>query len=102
MPIFITYQRGTRHLFAVVKRVLSPPGVEGASLPTSESQEQGKGKEPVQEEGPSGEQETEFVLLQDDDRDVEPTNAELGEIIQEQQSVIENLSLDLERAKWNV
>ena len=80
--------------------MLSPPGAEGASLPTSAPQDQGKGKEPVQEEGPSGEQENEFVLLQDDETDAKPTNAELGEIIQEQQSVIENLSLDLERAKW--
>jgi len=30
------------------------------------------------------------------------TNAELREIIQEQQSEIEALSLDLERAKWNM
>ena len=56
----------------------------------------------MQEEGPSGEQETEFVLLQDDETNAEPMNAKLGEIIQEQQSVIESLSLDLERAKWNV
>lgn len=31
--VFITYQRGIRHLFVVAKRVLSPPGMEGASLP---------------------------------------------------------------------
>ena len=102
MPVFITYQRGSRHLFAAAKRVLSPPGVEGASLPTSASQEQGRGKEPVQDEGPSGEQETEFILLHDDETDTEPTNAELREIIQEQKSDIEALSLDLERAKWNM
>ena len=35
VPVFIPYQRGTRHLFAAVKRVLSPPGVEGALLPPS-------------------------------------------------------------------
>ena len=51
---------------------------------------------------PSGERETELVLLHDDETDTEPTNAELREIIQEQQSVIEALSLDLERAKWNM
>ena len=56
----------------------------------------------MQEEGPSGEQETEFVLLQDDETDVEPTNEELIEIIREQQSEIEDLSIDLERAKWNM
>ena len=35
VPVFITYQRGVRRLFAAAKRVLSPPGVEGSSLPTS-------------------------------------------------------------------
>ena len=102
MLVCVTYQRGSRHLFAAAKRVLSPPGVEGASLPTSASQEQGKGKKPVQEEGPSGEWETEFVLLHDDETNEEPTNVELTEIIQEQKSEIEALSLDLERAKWNM
>ena len=37
VPVFITYQKGTRRLFAAAKRVLSPPGVEGALLPTSAS-----------------------------------------------------------------
>ena len=37
MPVFVTYQRGSRHLFAAAKRVLSPPGVGGASLPTSKT-----------------------------------------------------------------
>lgn len=77
MPVYITYQKGSRPLFAAAKRVLSPLGVEGASLPTSTSQKQGKGKELVQEEGPLGERETEFILLHDDDTDAEPTNAEL-------------------------
>jgi len=92
MPVFITYQKGSRPLFAAAKQVLSPPRVEGASLPTSASQEQGRGKEPVHDEGPSGEpsgeQETEFILLHDDETDTEPTNAELREVIQEQQSEI--------------
>ena len=35
VPVFISYQRGTRWLLAPSKRVLSPPGVEGASLPSS-------------------------------------------------------------------
>ncbi len=35
MSVFITYQKGTRRLFTVAKRVLSPPGVEGVSLPSS-------------------------------------------------------------------
>ena len=56
----------------------------------------------MQEEEPLGEQETEFVLLQDDEPDAEPTNEELIEIIKEQQSEIEDLTIDLERAKWNM
>ena len=83
MPVFITYQRGNRHLFAAAKRVLSPPRVEGASPPTSMTQEQDRGKEPMHDEGPSGERETEFVILHDDETDTEPTNAELRVIIQE-------------------
>jgi len=106
MPIFITYLRGNRELFAVAKRVLSPPGVEGALLPPLESQEYDKGKKPMHGEGPSGEpsgeRETEFILLHDDETDIEPTNAQVREIIQEQQLEIEALSLDLERAKWNM
>ena len=106
MPVYFTYQRGylkgTRPFFAVAKRVISPLRVEGALLPPSASQEQSKGKEPVQDEGPLGEQETEFVLLHDDEPDAEPTNEELIEIIKEQQSEIEDLTIDLERAKWNM
>ena len=81
MPVYITYQKSSRPLFAAAKRVLSPLGVEGASLLTSAPQEQGEGKEPMREEGPSGERETEFVLLQDDETDAKPTNEELTEII---------------------
>jgi len=106
MLVYISYQRGSRPLFAIAKRMLSPLVVEGASLPTSAPQEQSRGQEPLHDEGPSGvpsgERETEFVLLQDDDTDREPTNEELREVIQEQQAEIEALSLDLERAKWNI
>ena len=60
----------------------------------------------MHDEGPSGEplgeQENEFVLLHDDDTDRDPQSAQLKEIIQEQQSEIQALSLDLERAKWNM
>ena len=55
MLVYITYRKGSRPLFVAAKRVLSPPGVEGALLPTSASQEKGRGKEPVHDEGPSGE-----------------------------------------------
>ena len=49
-----------------------------------------------------GERETEFCLLHDDDTDRQPTKEELREVIQEKQAEIETLSLDLERAKWNI
>ncbi len=98
MLVFITYQRGVRHLFTASKRVLSPPGVEGVSLPTSATQVQDRDKEPMHDEGPSGERETDFILLHDDDTDVE--SAKLRRIIQEQQTEIKALSLNLERAKW--
>ena len=38
VPTYVTYQRGTRRLFAVAQRVLSPSGVEGVSLPSSAAQ----------------------------------------------------------------
>ena len=97
MSVFVTYQKGTRRLFLAAKRVLYPPRVEGVSLPPSVEQVQDKGKNPKHEEGPSGvlsgDQEAEFVLLQDYEMDAKPTNVEMGEIIKEQQSVIEKLSL---------
>ena len=63
MPVFVTYQRGSRHLFTATKRVLSPPKVEGASLPASTTQVLDKGKRPVHDEGPSDEQETDVILI---------------------------------------
>ena len=51
---------------------------------------------------PSGEREIDFILLHDDETDIEPTNVELKEVSQEQQSEVEALSIDLERAKWNM
>lgn len=61
---------------------------------------QDKDKKPMHDEGPSGEQEADSILIQDDDADVE--SARLRMTIQEQQSEIEALSHDLERAKWNM
>jgi len=81
VPVFVTYQRGAIHLFAVAKQVLSPPGVEGASLPTSTLQVQDRGKEPMHDEGPSGERETDFILLHGHDTDTDPQSAQLKEII---------------------
>jgi len=100
IPVFITYQKGTRQLFAAAKRVLSPPRVEGALFPTSVPQVQDRGKRPMQDEGPSGEQD--FILVQDDDTDMGQQNAHLREIIQEQQTEIKALSLNMERAKWTM
>ena len=61
--------------------MLSPPGVEGASLLTSATQVQDKGKRPMHDEGPSGEQEADFILIHDDDAHVE--SARLTMTIQE-------------------
>ena len=36
VPVFVTYQKGTRRLFVAAKRVLSPPRVEGVSFPSIE------------------------------------------------------------------
>jgi len=80
------------------QQVLSPPGVEGASLPTSTTHVQDKDKKPMHDEGPSGEQEADFILIQDDNADVE--SAQLRMNIQEQNTEIQDLSLNVERAKW--
>ena len=52
----------------------------------------------MHDEGPSGEQEVDFILIQDDDADVE--SAKLRMTIQEQKTEIQDLSLNLETAKW--
>ena len=52
----------------------------------------------MHDEGPSGEREADFILIHDDDTDVE--SAKLRRTIQEQQTKIQALSLNLERAKW--
>lgn len=100
VSVFITYQKGTRRLFATAKRVLSPPKVEGVSLPPSAEQVQDKDKWPLHDEGPLGGRETYFILIQDDDTNLGPQSSKLKEIIQEQQADINDLSLNLERAKW--
>ena len=57
---------------------------------------------PMQDEGPSSERGTDFILLHDDDTNTGPQSAQLREIIQEQLTEIQALSLDLERAKWTM
>ena len=52
----------------------------------------------MHDEGPSSEREADFILIRDDDTDVE--SAKHRRTIQEQQTEIQALSLNLERAKW--
>ena len=52
----------------------------------------------MHDEGPSGEKEADFILIHDDDTDVE--SDKLRTTIQEQQMEIQALSLNLERDKW--
>jgi len=52
----------------------------------------------MHDEGPSCEQEADFILIHDDDADVE--SAKLRRTIQEQKIEIQDLSLNLERVKW--
>lgn len=52
----------------------------------------------MHDEGPLGEQEADFIFIHDVDADVE--SAKLRRTIQEQKTEIQDLSLNLERAKW--
>ncbi len=54
----------------------------------------------MQDEGPSGEQD--FILIEDVDTDMGLQSTNLKEIIQEQQTEIKALSLNLERTKWTM
>jgi len=74
--------------------------VEGVLLPSSAQQVQDKGKRPAHYEGPSGEQETDFILIEGDDTDLGLQSSNLKEVIQEKQADINALSLSLERAEW--
>ena len=104
-PVYVTYQRGHRALFASARRVLSPPGVEGVSLtpsaervlsphhvegysPLSSAQVkiQDRGKRPKVDEGPSGGQDMGII-----DVDASLPNSELKEIIREQRAKNESL-----------
>ena len=55
---------------------------------------------PLHDEGPSGEQETDFILIEGDDTDLGSQISKLKEVIQEQQADIHALPLNLERDKW--
>jgi len=39
VPMFVTYEKATRRLFAAAKRVLSPPGVEGVSFSSPDNRQ---------------------------------------------------------------
>ena len=78
VPVFVTYQRGTRVLFAAARRVLSPPRLEGVSFSSSATQVQDRGKRPMQEEGPSRGQDTDFILI---DNNLSSPSSKLKEII---------------------
>ena len=114
VPVCVTYQRCTRALFAAAQRVLSPPAVEGVSLPSTtarvlsphgvegvspstSAQVQDRGKKPMQDEGPSGGQDTDFILI---DVDASSPSSKLKEIIQEQKDEIDTLNEILYRAQW--
>ena len=51
----------------------------------------------MHDEGPSGGQVTDFVLI---DVDASSPSSKLKEIIQEKKSEIENLTMNLQRAQW--
>ena len=89
IPTFVTYQRGMRGLFVAARRVLSPHGVEGVSLPSSVVQVQDRGENPMQHEGPSGGLDTDFILIDDD---VSSPSSKLREVIQEQKAEIDALT----------
>ena len=99
MPMFITYQTGTRVLFAAARRVLSPPGVERVSLSSSAAQVQVQdiGKSPMQDEGLSGGQDTDFVLI---DEDFSSPTSKVRDTIPEQKAEIDTLTIKLQRDQW--
>ena len=120
VPVFITYEKGTRRLFVAAKLLLSPPRVEAVSFPSpdhmkmlsspgmkgalpSSSAEQvhDRGKQPLHDEGPSEGQDRDFVLIEEEDNDLGSQISRLKDvIIKEKEVEMQALSLDLERAKW--
>ena len=114
-PSYVTYQRGHRALFASARRVLSPPRVEGVSL-TSSAQRvlsphqvervspssaqvhvQDRGKQPMFDEGPSGDPDTDIIEL-----DTSSPSSELKEIIRQQRVENHLLQEKLEIVRWTI
>lgn len=80
-PVYMTYQRGHKALFAATRRVLSPHGVEGVSPSSSaqvQVQIQDRGKRLMHEEGPSGGHDIDVTVT---DVDRSSPSSELKEII---------------------
>jgi len=126
VPMFVTYERGTRRLFVVSRRVLSPPEVEGVSfssldhkqmlsspgvkgdLPYSpaiqvgqQSKSKDKGKQKMHEEVLPEGQDRIFILIEEYVIDLGSQSSRLKDmIIKEKEDEIQALSLDIERAKW--
>ena len=51
----------------------------------------------MKDEGPSGGQDTDFILI---DEDLSSPSSKLREIIQEQKAEIDTLTVKLQRAQW--
>lgn len=81
--------------------MLSPPIVEGSSLPTSTLQVKDKGKKPKHKERLSGEP-SGFVIIHDDEIASNSEEAQYSRIIKEKETDIQALQLQLEMAKWNI
>ena len=69
--------------------------MEGVS-PSTSAQVQDRVKNPMQDEGPSGGQDTDFILI---DVDSSSPSSKLKEIIQEQKAEIDTLTKKLQRAQ---
>ena len=108
----VTYQKGPRALFAAARRVLSPQQVEGVSPSSSAprvlsphqvegasfstaAQVSERGKQPMIEEGLSGDLDIDII-----DLDAGSPSSELKDIIREQKTENESLHTKLQMAKW--
>lgn len=118
VPVFVTYKRGTKRLFATARRVLSPPEVEGVSFsspnhrqmlssprvkgdfpssPIEQVQGRDIGKQQMHEESPTEGQDKDFVLVEEDYTDLGFQSSKLKDmIIKEKDAEIQALSLDFE------
>ena len=75
----------------------SPPRVEGVLFSSSAAQVHDKGKRPMQDEEPSGGQDIDFILI---DEELGSPSSKLREVVQEKKAEINTLSVKLQRAQW--